>query len=63
MKATDIVTALSLLVALAPLAGCEGDGDGFRNGKGPRNVNDCVRTDAKGNQTWFSVPLGHPCPK
>lgn len=44
------------------LSGCASyEGAGFTNSGRPRNVTDCVRIDAKGNQTWYSVPLGRPC--
>lgn len=37
------------------------EGAGFTNSGRPRSVTDCVKVDAKGNQTWYSVPLGRPC--
>jgi hypothetical protein len=49
------------LACIVLLAGCEGDG--YSNSGRPRGVTDCVKVDAKGNQHWFSVPAGQPCPR
>ena len=46
------------------LAGCSSvEGGGFRNTGRARTTTECVRTDAHGDQVWFSIPAGQSCPK
>lgn len=56
-----VILVMCIFIAFA-LSGCTSyEGSGFTNSGRPRNVTDCVKTDAKGNQIWYSVPLGQSC--
>lgn len=60
----SLVTFALCAAAIITLSGCVSyEGAGFTNSGRPRNVVDCVRTDARGNQVWFSVPAGRSCPR